>query len=1317
MPVVWFLGIRRKHLWPFALRGRFRGLWITLILGLIAGFVLPDLVRRMIFLSGGVPPPEPAEPVHTGFRSASANKTALPTQLPSRPLETPLVEPPLAEKSPVRVNPTQSAKDLPWPAGSGSGSPQSHPPSEELGWAWVWYPGQWQKPPGMYYGRLSFSLDAEVVSAYLFFSADNFATLYLNGLPIGGSGDWYTLKPVGLKTLRPLLRQGRNVLAVRVQNDDHEGGFILKGQVLLGNGKTISLDSNQRWRCANQASEGWEKVEFDDSAWVASQRIGTPPAGPWGKPTMPGSHGPIARLDVGDPESEKMFSYTGSGPVLSGRYTYADGWTVADQGRRIRTEESFQVKLPGPGYLILVRQLAGGQTSDLEVFIDDQKAGLWQTDDPAAGQWAKGFFVVPLALTEGKSEVRVRLASVDKRPYVAWTYEFLLAWEWYLFGEEAVGSQRLGVLEQVAQAKPNDPTVAYRLGWAYQGQRRWTDAEAAYRRCLHQAEQGDLADAAWRRACFAHTMQAAQQARHDANRLFDLGLYLKALGFYEEAAELLAQSLALASAWKTYDQLAEALLWAGRPVQQCLKLWKEGLERFPPPRTNRWQGIVALRPSPEQVLQVAAQKGELQTMQDLIYVCSQGRMALQLQMLEHPPPWDRLIQPGQIDTLIEITGGAGGGATSGPDAGPAHAAWSSFGFVTPWDVAWHEWLHQFECALASSSNGPGWPGCHGSTQFGYRPPWWNWYRAAMRYYVQPGQYDRVCIGDHFAAPSADVWLIRGPMPWPNPTPWWICYPGKRHEAHFAWYHRKRFHLDQLPQKARLTLTADDRLIVWLNGRRLFQHGSWRSAVQVEVTPWLRHGENLLAVAVQNEDFDAGLLGLLEIEFADGQKTYLFTDSSWQTAIGDQKEFLALSETAEAVCPVWAQPQFHDTSWALAEQIGQYPSSPWNRIDIQLPDLLPEVLQSPPAGLNLDAPSPSEGWKPIRAVSKMIRLAEAARLASSAPSTKEPSTTKTPKPPQPGPNPLPLSTTKPDDPNAHQLTYAFTYVYCPTELRAQLALGSTWRAIVRLNGQTVLDHAGNGLPWLPRVAPIWLKQGWNRLLVAAEDLRQEGQFWLKICQPAGEPIPGLKYSSVKPQADLVADQHSLPRFDAARPHYYRWADVADDPYFLTPQLTEADLAQYTSYRDLKLQAGNNFLFLQINDSTECSGKAALGGQTQPLDLAPALSAEQPATPPKTAWSILAHYSGGEDRLNNALTWDDEPLCIVRFQRAGKPRDFLFIKPDALPLVLETHLLKVPEVEHPRHRLLGWLCHQCRLCLVAETFLGDLPQRTLELLEPP
>jgi len=1116
-------------------------------------------------------------------------------------------------------------------------------------WAWVWYPGQWRHPQRQYFGRLTFTIDSDVAAACLFFSGDNFTTLYLNGTRIGASGDWYTLKPVTIEALRPLLRRGRNALAAHVRNADYEGGFILKGLILLANGRRIALDSNESWHCADRHTEGWETVGFDDSAWVPSERIGTPPAGPWGSPTMPPSRHTLGSLDVADAESEKQFAYSGQGDVLSATLAYADGTRVTDRGRRLAAE-SFTIKLDAPGYLVLRRRLAAGQSGEVRVALDGKDAGVWHSTPPPAGRWTDAFFVVPYGFTSRKKQVTVTLTPTRPGTYVAYHYDFQTTSEWYMFDAQATGSLDRDALGKRVKSAPGDAATAFRYALALEGERRWPDAETAYRRCAELAGESDLGESARRSARLAGAMNALRTARGNAARLFDIGVYLKLNGFHAAACEALRAAIDAQPTPDAYDQLGEAMLFNGAPVEECVDVWSAGLKRFPPKDTNHWSCIIALRPKPEQMKLVPAQKQQLQLMLDLIRACSRGRMALDARVLVNPPPPQRLFRDGELDSFIAVTGGAGGGGTLGPDVTYGHSGWSRFGFVTGYDVAWHEWIHQLECGLASSANGQGWAGCHSSTQFGYRPPWQRWYRASMRYYIRPGQYQRVCIADHAAVPHADRWLVKGPFPSPDVYPQWLCYPGRRQANKFAWNTRKSFTLAEAPTKGTLAATADNWWVAFVNGRRVGAGGSWREAPALDITKHLRRGASVIALAALNDDFQGGLLAHATIELRDGRRTVLATDATWKTELSTEKDFRALHAAADPAAPTWAKSDFDDTAWRASEVIGRYPCAPWNVINIALPDRL---MTMDFVGPSAAAPSAAEGWKPIALKTKVARLSEIA---------------------------------PPPDKTYQTATFAFTYVFAPRDLRAQMALGASRRTFVTLNGELVCKHVGRGLPTLPHVFPIYLKRGWNRLLLRAEDIAQKSVFWVKIHRPDGRPVEGLRYANERPRSDIVPDQRTQPRFTASRHRLYRWADVAEDPYTLMPRLTATDLAALTGYEGLMLAGGNNFLFVDLKGA--------------------------PAPP---GYTPLAAYAGGEHEVNNALTWDFEPAAVVRYPLGRGTRDLLFVKPDALEAIFQTDLIQTaPNARHPRDGLLGWVLEGGRLCVVADCRLGTLPRRTMDLL---
>ena len=1118
-------------------------------------------------------------------------------------------------------------------------------------WSWVWYPGEWQKPPGKYFGRLTFDVDADVATAYAFFTGDNFLTLYLNGQIVGRSGDWYTLKPVTKKTLLPLLKKGKNVLAVYVQNDDYEGGFALKGMVLLSSGKRILLNSNKSWKCWNQPVEEWESVDFDDSKWVATEEIGTPPAGVWGAPTMPPSRFSLGTLNVGNAESEKAFGYQGDGKKIESELRFADRSSMKVIGRAGAAGETFKVKPAQIGYLVLGRLVPPGTNLNAKVAIDGVDLGEWKAPLSTGGDFTvKSYFVVPYETTAGKGEVTVTITPESPEKFVSFGYELMQTFEWFMFDEDATGTLDDQALMKKVNANPNDAASAFMLGFVVEGSRNWQWAGNLYRKCAELAKGSDLGDSAYRNSKLCDAMLKLRTAKPDAGMYCRTAMFLKANQFYAEASDAFRSSISIKPTADAYDQLGEAMLFGGRPIADCIAVWKEGLAKFPPKDTNVWTSIITLSPSEEQREYVDAQKKQMDIMDDMIYLSSRGRMKLDSKTIVDPPPVQELFGEGELDTYITIAGGAGGGSTLGPDVTYGHSGWSGFGFVTVWDVAWHEWIHQFECGLGASRNGTGWGGCHGSTHFGYRPPWWNWYRAAMRYYVRPGQYERVCLSDHWNVPYADKWLVKGPFESPDAAPKWICYPGKRDAANFAWATRKTFELASLPKKAVISATGDDYSVLYINGSFVRKHGSWMSAPSDDILKYLKKGKNVISLAGLNTAYGGAVIAYATIEFADGKNADVATDETWVTREIGEEEFNKLVEGQPF--PEWSKIDFDDGAWKTPEVVGRYPCGPWNVIQMDLPNRL---ISTDFVGAEKNAPSTKDGWKPAALQQKAFKLSEIA----------------------------------PSKYEAYQtMTYAFTYVFSPVDIRANMLLGASRRTFIKLNGEEVCAHMGNGFPTLPEVFPVVLRKGWNRLLVRSEDVGQQSVFYLKIFTSDGEAIKGLKYSNEKPPASqLVVDQHIIPTFSASRPMYYKWSDVSEDPYTLTPRLTGDDLAKYMGYGSgVAISGGDNFLFVRVD-----SAKAIPG------------------------YSALPKYPGGEKEVNNALTWDFEPLAVVRYMRGGKPKDLIFIKPDAEELIFQTGLLKTAKgATRPEERILGWVFEGGRLCVVAETELGDLPERTMDLL---
>jgi hypothetical protein len=83
--------------------------------------------------------------------------------------------------------------------------------------------------------------------------------------------------------------------------------------------------------------------------------------------------------------------------------------------------------------------------------------------------------------------------------------------------------------------------------------------------------------------------------------------------------------------------------------------------------------------------------------------------------------------------------------------------------------------------------------------------------------------------------------------------------------------------------AQLVATCDNRLTVWINGKRAISGDDWNSPVRADVLKFIQEGRNELVVEAINEGSAAGMLLKLAMEMPDGRKTYAVTGPSWLAA--------------------------------------------------------------------------------------------------------------------------------------------------------------------------------------------------------------------------------------------------------------------------------------------------------------------------------------------------------------------------------------------------------------------------------------------------
>jgi putative heme-binding domain-containing protein len=128
------------------------------------------------------------------------------------------------------------------------------------------------------------------------------------------------------------------------------------------------------------------------------------------------------------------------------------------------------------------------------------------------------------------------------------------------------------------------------------------------------------------------------------------------------------------------------------------------------------------------------------------------------------------------------------------------------------------------------------------------------------------------------------------------------------------FFRRRFDLERPVNRAEVFALADDRMTVYLNGRKLGDVNGYKELARLDATATIVAGTNVLAIEAVNVADAAGVLVRLELTLADGTSNRLTSDTSW------------LADSAEQ--SGWQQPTFDDKRWRPAESLGRLGVAPW-----------------------------------------------------------------------------------------------------------------------------------------------------------------------------------------------------------------------------------------------------------------------------------------------------------------------------------------------------------------------------------------------------
>ncbi len=155
---------------------------------------------------------------------------------------------------------------------------------------WIWHkepgePATTDAPQGKVLLRRSFDIPADQMPerAGLVLGVDNAAEVFVNGQRLGLFRGW---KPLAREEIGPLLRPGRNVIAVEADNTEASPAGLLAMIEMPGH-PPVLFDGNTKSALAAEGASDWTDPDFDDAAWASATALTPADGGPWGRVSGP----------------------------------------------------------------------------------------------------------------------------------------------------------------------------------------------------------------------------------------------------------------------------------------------------------------------------------------------------------------------------------------------------------------------------------------------------------------------------------------------------------------------------------------------------------------------------------------------------------------------------------------------------------------------------------------------------------------------------------------------------------------------------------------------------------------------------------------------------------------------------------------------------------------------------------------------------------------------------------------------------------------------------------------------------------------------
>jgi hypothetical protein len=120
------------------------------------------------------------------------------------------------------------------------------------------------------------------------------------------------------------------------------------------------------------------------------------------------------------------------------------------------------------------------------------------------------------------------------------------------------------------------------------------------------------------------------------------------------------------------------------------------------------------------------------------------------------------------------------------------------------------------------------------------------------------------------------------------------------------YIRKGFEIAKPVRRALVRCTVDNLYWIYLNGKEIGTHWSWYDYELWDITAALRPGRNVLSFKARNVDGPGGFFAQLGIEYQDGSRELIVSDTTWKFHIPEE--------------PAWSTLDFDDSAWGPATDV-------------------------------------------------------------------------------------------------------------------------------------------------------------------------------------------------------------------------------------------------------------------------------------------------------------------------------------------------------------------------------------------------------------